>query len=378
MNLLFLSGDFPPKPGGIGVYGSELVRAVSLRPEVARATLLALGSWKADSETAGRLGVVRWPRGSLPGQWLAVRTVIKRLKPDLIHVLTLFPEGLWASLGRVPFVVSLYGTEANAAQGRRLTRWAKGRTLGRTARVLPISRATASKAGEEFGLDQERMEVVTPGLPVFQGPLVNSGSPAGGPNQGEGIRERLGLGPGDFVILTLTRLVARKGVDDLIRALAILPPEIKLLVVGDGPDRSRLEGLAAEAGLRGRVVFTGYVDRTRPFYQAADVFALASREEEGGDVEGFGIVLLEAQALGLPVIGTSSGGIPEAFLDGFTGLLVPPGRPEELARAIDRLAKKEDLRAALGGAGPELVRRAFSWSDRAAALIRIYSRILGG
>jgi phosphatidylinositol alpha-1,6-mannosyltransferase len=377
MNLLFISGDFPPKPGGIGIYGAELARAVSLRPEVTRITLLALGSWEAGSEQTGRLAVVRWPRGILPGQWLAVRTVIKRLKPDLIHVLTLFPEGLWASFGRTPYLVSLYGTEAAAVQGRRLTRWAKGRAVRRAAGVLPISRATAAKAAREFGLDNGRMEVVTPGLPFSSGPPVNSKPAAGGP-EGREVRQRLGIGPGDFVVMTLGRLVARKGVDDLIRALAGLPPEIKLLVVGDGPDRARLDGLAAEMGLGSRVLLTGYVDRTGPYYQAADVFALASREEEGGDVEGFGIVLLEAQAWGLPVIGTSSGGIPEAFVEGSTGLLVPPARPEELARAIQTLAREEGLRRALGAAGPDLVKRAFNWSDRATALVRIYNNVLRG
>ena len=377
MNLLFLSGDFPPKPGGIGVYGAELARAVSLRPEVERTTLLALGSWEAGSEKEGRLGVIRWPRGSLPGQWLATRAVIKRLKPDLVHVLTLFPEGLWASFSRNPYLVSLYGTEVSADQGRRLTRWAKGRTIGRAAGILPISRATAAKAETGFGLDQGRLEVVTPGLPVSTGPTVYQKLTAGGADRAE-VRERLGMGPHDLVVMTLTRLVARKGVDDLIKALAGLPAEIKLLVVGEGPDRARLEGLVKETGLEARVRLTGYVERTGPYFKAADVFALASREEVGGDVEGFGIVLLEAQAFGLPVIGTSSGGIPEAFIQDSTGLLVPPGRPKELARAIQRLAQEEGLREALGAAGPELVRRAFDWSDRAAALVRIYSQVLRG
>ena len=210
--------------------------------------------------------------------------------------------------------------------------------------------------------------------------VINPGLPQGEPEPreaGEDVRKKLGIGPDNLVVMTLTRLVKRKGVDHLIRAVSGLPEQIHLLIVGDGPDRSRLEQLINKLGLAGRVHLAGFVDRVEPYFRAADIFALASHEDKSsGDVEGFGIVLLEAQARGLPVIGTDSGGIPEAFAPGQTGLLVPPEDPQDLAEAILKLADDPGLREQMGGRGKGLVREKYDWADLAQEVARAYREVL--
>ncbi|MBW1711981.1 MAG: glycosyltransferase family 4 protein [Deltaproteobacteria bacterium] len=371
MKILLVSGDYPPKLGGISVYGAELADHLARRPEVDRAWVLAFGRWDRAQEEDGPLTVLRRPRSGFFSQGLEIWRTVRRLKPDLIQVLTLFPEGFWvwlaAKLRGRPYFISLYGTETAAAGGRAATRWAKRRTLGRAAGLFPISRATAAKAAASFGLARDKMTVINPGLTSLQEP--------GG--QGP-TRASLGFGPEDIVVMTLTRLVKRKGVDYLIRALALLPERIRLVVVGEGRDRARLTELAQSLGLSDRVLFTGRVERTEPYYRLADIFVLAPVEDPAsGDVEGFGIVLVEAQSLGLPVIGTDSGGVPEAFEPGRTGLLVRPGDAQALAQAVARLAHDPDLRQRLGREGPRLVAERYDWAVQAAGFVKAFEAVLG-
>ena len=366
MRILFISGDYPPKPGGIAVYGRSLARAVAARQEIEAVEMAAFGRWANAQDKDGQITVYRYGRPGFLGLGRLIRHRVRRFGPDLIHVLTLFPEGGWVSfLGR-PYAVSLYGTEAGARGGSRITRWIKARTLAKAGLLLPISRATESRVRRDFAAGTPS-RVINPGLPR-KAEDDESGS----------VREKLGFGPENVVVLTLTRLVRRKGVDHLIESLAALPERVRLLIVGEGPDRERLERRIGDSGLGGRVVLTGFVDRTEPYFRAADIFALASFEDrEKGDVEGFGIVLLEAQAHGLPVIGTDSGGIPEAFAPDETGFLVEPENPQALARAILRLAEDPGLRTEMGRKGAALVRDRFDWDDLARKVVRGYEEVLG-
>ncbi|MBN94177.1 MAG: hypothetical protein CL928_08900 [Deltaproteobacteria bacterium] len=157
-------------------------------------------------------------------------------------------------------------------------------------------------------------------------------------------------------MLTVGRLVRRKGHDVTLRALALLAdrcPALLYEVVGDGPDRARLERLALELGISERVRFRGYVptsalDRA---YRAADLFVMVPRQE-GGDTEGYGLVYLEAGARGLPVIGSRSAGAAEAVKPGVTGLRVDdPTSPSSVASVLDQLVQDSALRFRLGEGG---------------------------
>ncbi len=156
------------------------------------------------------------------------------------------------------------------------------------------------------------------------------------------------------MILTVSRLLAYKGHDVVFRALAALPDEVRgrfvYLVAGRGPDRGRIEATADRLGVAHLVRWPGFVDEDRlpELYRAADLFALCTRATDRREVEGFGLALLEAQACGTPVVGTASGGIPDAVVPGEGGWLIDPDDDEALADILYRL---DDDPASFRGAG---------------------------
>lgn len=186
---------------------------------------------------------------------------------------------------------------------------------------------------------------------------------------GEAVRAELGLTDRP-VVVCVSRLVPRKGQDTLIRALPRIlaaEPDTVLLIVGDGPYRRDLEKLAQESGVAASVRFTGPVpwERLPAHFGAGDVFAMPCRTRRGGlDVEGLGIVYLEASATGLPVVSGDSGGAPDAVLDGETGWIVrggAPGAPAETAERIVTLLRDPGLRKRMGDRGRQWVEERWRW-----------------
>jgi phosphatidylinositol alpha-1,6-mannosyltransferase len=182
---------------------------------------------------------------------------------------------------------------------------------------------------------------------------------------------RLGSAP---VIICVSRLVRRKGQDALISVLPEvrrLVPGTRLLVVGRGPDQSRLRRLAARFGVADAVIFAGGVPLADlpAYYSAGDVFAMPCRTRRAGmDVEGLGIVYLEASACGLPVIAGDSGGAPEAVRDGETGFVVGGTDRAALTDRLVTLLGDAALRSRLGAAGRAWVEREWPWDVAAARL----------
>jgi glycosyltransferase involved in cell wall biosynthesis len=167
------------------------------------------------------------------------------------------------------------------------------------------------------------------------------------------------------------RLKAPKDFVTLVRAVAELPQEsCELLIVGEGPDRPGLEAEIDRLGLDGRVRLAGERDDVPDLLAGADVFVLASASE------GMPISVLEAMAAGLPVVASRVGGVPEVVADGETGLLVPPGSPQELAEALRRLLADPELRQRLGDAGRIRVRERFDLAPFRRAHVELYSREL--
>lgn len=180
---------------------------------------------------------------------------------------------------------------------------------------------------------------------------------------------------GERLVVSVGRLVYYKGFEYLIRAMAQVRGT--LLIVGDGPLRARLERLAAELGVRERVVFTGEIQNEEivPFYHAADVFALASIARS----EAFGIVQIEAMAAGIPVVNTSlDSGVPFVSRHDETGLTVPPQDPEALAAALNRLLDDEDLRASFGRAARRRACQEFSVGTMLARTVDLYEEVAAG
>ncbi len=186
------------------------------------------------------------------------------------------------------------------------------------------------------------------------------------------LRRRFGPGP---LALFVGRLRYYKGVDVLVQALA-RTPEVRGVIVGAGPMEAQIRGLVRQLGLAERVHFAGHVaDEDLPaFYQAGDLFVLPSVHRS----ESLGIVLLEAMASGLPVVSTELGtGTSYVNQDGITGLVVPPGDPDALAQAIQRLARHPRQRVAFGEAARRRIQEAFSLTQMLDQTERVYQEVLG-
>lgn len=192
---------------------------------------------------------------------------------------------------------------------------------------------------------------------------------------GDRVRQQLGLGERP-VIVCVSRLVARKGQDTLIRALPLVHravPDAVLMLVGAGTPqaRQRLADLAQRTGVADSVLLVGEVPwgGLPPYVDAGDVFAMPARDRMGGlEVEGLGIVYLEASATGLPVVAGGSGGAPDAVLDGQTGFVVDGRSVEQVAARITLLLTDRALAARMGAAGRAWVEQAWRWDDLAGRL----------
>ena len=191
---------------------------------------------------------------------------------------------------------------------------------------------------------------------------------------GEAIRERLRIESGRPVLVSVSRFVDRKGQDALIKAMPWLLesiPDALLLLVGDGPTRPRLERLVRDRGVSESVVFAGAVPWSQApgWFDVGDVFAMPCRTRKGGlEPEALGIVFLEAQACGHPVLVGDSGGAPETVLHGETGYVVDPFDPVGIAaRAAELLADPEQVRV-MGEQGRAWVEREWTWETSVSTL----------
>ena len=252
-----------------------------------------------------------------------------------------------------PYSLFAYGLEiARALPGRLADR--RRRAFTEAARVYAISRGTAALLRDRLGC-VANVRLIQLGIDVENVPDVD-------PRRIEALRRELAGGDATL-LLTVGRLVRRKGVDLVLEAIASLGGELPRLhyaIAGSGPEREPLRLRAAELGVADRVHFLGSVDEDtkRALYAACDIFVMPNRLLGGQDFEGFGFVFLEAALAGKPTIGGANGGVPDAVLNGETGVLIDPEVPGALAAAIRRLTVDRALARRLGEAGRERVRRA--------------------
>jgi len=173
------------------------------------------------------------------------------------------------------------------------------------------------------------------------------------------------------IILTVSRLVKKNGIDDLIKAGQYLNFPFKIIIIGTGPDKEKLKKLAKEKGLEDKVIFQGQVkyNELPKYYALADVFVRPSLSE------GLGNVFLEAMAIGLPIIGTEVGGIPDFLKDKETGLFCEINNPEDIALKIEEILKNESLRNNLIENGLKLAKEKYSWDIIAQEMKNIYLKM---
>ena len=363
-SLLISRTYFPPQTGGISRFMAAL--ALALGPDrVCCLTRRQARKVAVNSNSGTKVYYWKWGEKAKYlrrlGLGVTIAQIILREQPQAVQLSTIGEDilGLWLQQWlKLPFVVYAHGNEIlSAIRGGAYEKCIP--TLQRADRVLAVSQFTANLV-QKAGVAHDRIEIVHPGCDIDR---FRPRHP-----KRELWQRLLGNRSGERVIVTVGNLVERKGHDMVIRAISRLRqsiPEVTYLIVGDGPYRGQLETLAAAVGVQDRVVFAGRVaDEDLPdVYALSDVFAMPSRERlEENDVEGFGLVFLEANACAKPVIGSRSGGIPDAIVEGITGLLVDPQDPADIADALARLLVDRDLAIRLGRQGCSRVVRDFNWA----------------
>jgi phosphatidyl-myo-inositol dimannoside synthase len=287
-----------------------------------------------------------------------IRRVIKEEAIDItIYGYILYGViGLMLSLLRgKKYGVSVHGMDVLKLTRFFLLRWLVKAILVRSD-VVMVNSVYMKKMMIDLGVKPGRIEVVYPGV--------------------EEIYDRTGKDAelvqrhvlqGKYVLMTLGRLVQRKGFDMVVRAMPAIRkriPDAVYLIVGGGPEREQLEKLVKEHGVEDCVIFAGRAaDEELPkYYNLCDVFVMPSRYiPSEGDVEGFGIVYMEASRSHKPVIGGNSGGVVEAVLDGETGIIVDPSSPDSVAEAVIRLYENPELAEKLADNGYHRAKHQFHY-----------------
>ncbi len=358
MRLAIVTQDFPPETGGIQTYAGRLAEHIHGLCE--HLVVVAPDHPQALASD----GLLPFPveRIRIHSSWLVLPLCLNLSRilsrHRITHVLYAqwFPAMAPSGDARV---------RATLVHGRELLRHPLGRfglllaprTYHSMDVILPNSRATASLLPRK--LDARKVHVVHPGVDLarFQPPDDSRRSV---------LRLRLGIAPETPVVTTLARLVERKGIDTLIRSMPEVSrrhPGTRLLIGGGGPDRNRLEEIVRSEGLEACTTFCGKIpDEDLSSFLSLGVFALLSRQS-ARDVEGFGMVLAEAQACGAPVVAARSGGMPEA-VGPQAGIVVAPDSPLEAAEAICTYLA-DPAEAARSGERGIAFARTLSWDTRA-------------
>ncbi|RFU40247.1 glycosyltransferase family 1 protein [Actinomadura logoneensis] len=365
---LVVTNDFPPRPGGIQAF----VHGLTVRRPPGSVVVYA-PAWRgaAEFDAAQPFPVVRHPTSLMLPERDVQRRAVDLLRAegcDSVLFGASAPLGLLAPALRRAGAGRIVGVTHGHEAGWASLPGARGllRRIGDAVDVLTyLGEYTRSRMARALSpAAVERMARLAPGVDetVFR--------PGSG---GDAVRARLGLADRP-VVVCVSRLVPRKGQDALVHAwphVLRAVPDAALLLVGGGPYRADLERLADDVGVSDSVVFTGSVpwEDLPAHYDAGDVFAMPCRTRRRGlDVEGLGIVYLEASATGLPVVAGDSGGAPDAVLDGETGVVVPGRSVRAVAEALTDLLRDPSRARTMGDKGRAWVEREWRWEVQAARL----------
>jgi len=378
-HVLFLSSEFPPGPGGIGTHAHQV--SLGLHAAGWRPVVLSPQDYASEDEIASfdaeqpfpvvRLRSVPGPpfealyREAVLARWIGRHRPVVLVASGSRSVL--LAAARWRGRG-IPWVAIGHGTEFGGGGGAsRLLRWA----FEQATSVVCVSEFTRRRM-REAGI-RARDEAVIP----------NGADPSRfrrlGPEASLHARRELGLKDADArILITVGNVTERKGQDIVVRALPWIlreEPRAHYLVAGLPTRGEELRELARELGVLDRVHLLGRVepDRLTGMLNAADLFVMTSRNTSSGDVEGYGIAVVEAALCGLPSVVAGGSGLAEAVEDGETGVVVAPENPEATARGILGLLRDEAGRKAMGERARNRAEREKTW-ERCAAR---YSETLG-
>lgn len=364
--VLVVTNDFPPRPGGIQSFVHGLVSRLPPGDVV-----VLTSRWRGwqEFDADAPYEVVRADTSVLLPTPAVRRQAVELLRSrecSAVWFGAAAPLGLLAPAlrraGAQRLVATTHGHEVGWSMlpaARRLLR----RIAGSVDVVTYLGEFTRGHLTAALGRHADRLARLTPGVDatLFR------------PGRGAAVRASLGLADRP-VVVCVSRLMPRKGQDVLLRtlpAIRAVVPDAALLLVGGGPLRGDFERYVDRNALREHVVLTGSVPAAElpSYFGAGDVFAMPCRSRFGGvDVEGLGMVYLEAAACGLPVVAGRSGGAPEAVRDGETGVVVNGAAADDVADAVSTLLSDPARAAAMGARGREWVEREWSWETSVALL----------
>lgn len=372
-NRLFISVDFPPENGGIQNYVHGLVSHLDpLETVVLTSNRLGEDVYKEFDDKqlyqTYRIGISN--RVSMRKQVLQLFTLFhsiwsirRKHKIEELHFGNIMPIGLIGPLAKkllgVKFYPYIHGLDFLESKTNPLKYKLVHFILKHATKILCNSNYTKNILIQS-GIDERKLAVIHPGIPAkVDSQKINT----------EQVIEKYQL-KDKFTLLTVGRLVKRKGHDKVLEAIKVLAQDnknLRYVIVGKGPERENLEKQVREWQLDEFVVFTGDIDQAEleSLYEVADVFIMLNREiKENGDVEGYGIVFLEAGIHKLPVIGGNNGGVPDAVLNGETGYLVDSVDIQEIVNTILMLQNDSHLIKKIGDNGYEWVNGNCLWPNR--------------
>lgn len=371
--VLLVTNDFPPRPGGIQSYLEELVR--HLAGTGAHQVTVYAPQWRGadafdDTAQAAGYAVVRHPGTlMLPGRAVdtRMRSLIAERGIETVWFGAAAPLALLAQRARTAGAARVVASTHGHEVGWSMLPAARSvlRRIGESTDVVTfVSHYTRNRFASAFG-PGAALEHLPPGVDT------DRFRPDQASRADLRARYRLGRRP---TAVCVSRLVPRKGQDMLIRAWPSIRERVDgaaLVIVGGGPYLQSLRQLAQQCGVAADVTFTGGVPAAElpAHYRLGDVFAMPCRTRGAGlDVEGLGIVFLEASASGVPVVAGDSGGAPETVLDDRTGLVVDGRSVQQISDAVGELLADPDRAAAMGAAGRDWVTARWRWDTLAARM----------
>ncbi|WP_319562199.1 glycosyltransferase family 4 protein [Marispirochaeta sp.] len=368
MKIIIFSIDCKPKKGGIAEYTHNLILSLQ-KQKIITIVIAQNHSASEDFDSQQKYLIIRCnldPQTRLLKRYLhIIKTAgnfISREKPDCIILntydrlsLAIHIVSLWKGL---PFYILVHGLDIAEKQSswKELKRY----VVIRGTNGIIANSTNTRKIAIKKGADPDKVHIVHPGVASYEKmslerykktgtvlcSVIQSSSP---------------------VILSVGRLVPRKGFDMVIESIPVVLkkyPNLKYVIIGDGYDRDRLEHMVAQMGLEENILFPGQVDEQtkHAYYELADLFIMPNRDLDNGDTEGFGIVFLEANLHGLPVIGGNAGGVPDAIEDGKSGLLVNSSSIQEIVNAIITILSNPKTASRMGEYGRKRSEEQFNWT----------------
>jgi len=295
--------------------------------------------------------------------------IIKQGKIDIIHSHWLIPQGIAGAICkkvfRIPHITTVHGSDINLIRKNKILKKICLFISNNSDRITVNSSHTKKSMLTIGGaIVEEKIEIIPMGVDLNRFQV----------HENKNLKQHFNA---EHLVLFVGRLIDWKGADYLIVAMADVVKHLnaKLLIIGDGPEKTKLKELAERLGLKDKVVFIGQIDNSEVplYYTASDIFVIPSIVVEG-HTEGLGVVTLEAMACGTPAIGSNVGGIPDVIKDEYNGFLVAEKSPEELAQKIIKLLSDRKLAADFKKNGLRTVQEKFSWDVVSDRFINIFQR----